>query len=184
MSLAGLGLSLGELAPGVRPSRRDDPGLDDLQSDGDGAPAASAGLGASSIPAGPLDVTLSWQDTAAPLSEEDRAAVALAMVLMAEPLPSGTSRAMPDFAASAPRWEFSPEFLDDFRDASSPGRVVELGRRESATDGRLRPRCADRVGSVRRAIRVDRDARRRRRCIDSQDRERWSGRSLTRSTWI
>lgn len=126
MSLAGLGLSLGELAqakshPAAQPRRATILGLDDLQSDGDGAPAASAGLGALSIPAGPLDVTLSWQDTAAPLSEEDRAAIALAMVLMAEPMPSGTSRSMPDLAASAPRWEFSQEFLRDFQDASSPG---------------------------------------------------------------
>ena len=40
---------------------------------------------------------------------------------MAEPMPSGTSRSMPDLAASAPRWEFSQEFLRDFQDASSPG---------------------------------------------------------------
>ncbi|HEY4956823.1 MAG TPA: hypothetical protein VII31_03340, partial [Caldimonas sp.] len=133
MSLAGLGLSLGELAqaksaPSARPGRETTLGLAGLQADGDGSPAAEAGLDLVSLPAGPLDVTLSWQDTAPALSDEDRAAVALAMVLMAEPLPSGTSRAMPDFAASSPRWEFSPEFLDDFRDASSPGEAFGSAR--------------------------------------------------------
>ncbi len=126
MSLAGLGLSLGELAqaksaPGAGRGRAAPSDLAGLHADGDSSAAASAGLDLSPIPAGPLDVTLSSQDAAATPSEEDRAAVALAMVLMADPPASETSRATPDFAASAPRWEFSAEFLRDFRDASSPG---------------------------------------------------------------
>jgi hypothetical protein len=124
MSLAGLGLSLGELAQArsapAAGAGRSTLGLEGPPSDGDGFSAARRGLDLPSIPAGPLDVTLSWQDPTEALSEEDRAAVALAMVLMAEP-PSQASQAMPDFAASAPRWEFSPEFLRDFKDASSPG---------------------------------------------------------------
>jgi hypothetical protein len=124
MSLAGLGLSLGELAQArsapAAGAGRSTLGLEGAPADGDGFSAARSGLDLASIPAGPLGVTLSWPDSTAALSEEDRAAVALAMVLMAEP-PSRASRPTPDFAAAAPRWEFSPEFLRDFRDASSPG---------------------------------------------------------------
>ena len=142
MSVAGLGLSLGQLAqaksdPAARPGRATPLGLEDLQSEGDGL-AANGGLDIASIPAGPLDVTLAEDDTAAALSEEDRAAVALAMVLMAEPPLTGPSRAMPNVAASAPRWEFSPEFLRDFRDAPSPDELVvrEVAELAPELDGR------------------------------------------------
>lgn len=122
MSLAGLGLSLGHSAqaksdPAVRPSGTVLPGLEGLGADGDAASSASAVLDPASIPDGPLDVTLSGEDTPASLSEDDRTAAALAMVLMAEPTPAPLG---PMFAPVALSRESSAEFLRHFGDAPSP----------------------------------------------------------------
>ena len=123
MSLAGLGLSLGEsvhakIAPGAAPGGAKPLGLQGLNGTVEGDQATSGALALAAIPPGPLDVTLSWPSTPPALSAEDRAAVALAMVLMAEAPPSEPSRVTPDFDASSSA-KPPPKFLRGIQDVAS-----------------------------------------------------------------
>jgi hypothetical protein len=115
LSLAGLGLSLGDAAhakgdlsahPGIL-------GFLGLPDEANGPPAAEGLMEA----VGPLDATLPTAGLTLPPSEEDRAAVALAMVLMADaPNPWPTHMAMPAYEGFA-RWQPSEAFRRDY----SPG---------------------------------------------------------------
>jgi hypothetical protein len=141
MSLAGLGLSLGQTAkastePAASRGSVMPFGLSGLHT-GDGAAAAMTD-DAIDIPLGDLDVTLTSRETAPAQSDEDRAAVALAMILMAEP-PSTGSVAMP---AEVDRR--LPAKLDG--ETAEPGRSVE-------TPGSSRDH-ADRAGATRLTARL------------------------------
>jgi hypothetical protein len=106
MSLAGFGLSLGDVASAkteptnrLAPSATLDFGVgDDLSA---GMPQVSPRL-----PTAALNLTLPEADrTLLPLSAEDRAAVALAMVMIAEPTLYSASLMMPAATLPAERWE-------------------------------------------------------------------------------
>jgi len=121
MSLAGLGLSLGEAAhakgdPTTRAEFVAALGLSSLADTGEADAPVFPDAEAFAVPAGALDVTLPAGDVATTPSEEDRAAIALAMVLMAEPFLPAPALAMPVAPASA-AWEYSDAFLRDFQDA-------------------------------------------------------------------
>ncbi len=168
MSLAGLGLSLGESAqarnaPEPAPRGTAPLGLRDLQGevDGNAADTATAATAFAEIAAGPLDVTLSWPGSTPALSAEDRAAVALAMVLMAESPPSELSSAMPNFVVSAWPQEPDPAFLRGIQNVSSqsepttgaaePGAVVAGATLEpsAAAERRVNPESALAPGPAR-----------------------------------
>ncbi len=116
MALAGLGLSLGQAAQAKGDLTAHAEVLEPAGSadDCDDAQSPPATVGWASFPAGLLDATLTTGDLAPSPSEEDRAAVALAMVLMAEP-PSTSSPTLPipGFASSA-RWQPSADFRRDY----------------------------------------------------------------------
>lgn len=135
MSLAGLGLSLGEAA-----HAKSDPtthagfvaafGLSSLPDATDVDAAVRSDAETSAVPSGALDVILPAGDVANTPSEEDRAAIALAMVLMAEPFLPGPTLSMP-VAPVSTAWEYSDAFLRDFQNGpslgESSGEVAVLG---------------------------------------------------------
>jgi hypothetical protein len=127
MAFAGLGLSLGEAAHAKGDFTAQARVLGSVGW-ADESEAAAETEGWASFPAGPLGATLPAVAIATAPSEEDRAAVALAMVLMAE-LPSAVSTplSMPQSAISA-RWQPSDAFRRDY----GPGDAATLTSRGDA----------------------------------------------------
>ena len=137
MSLTGLGLGAGELAqasshPTLPSNTVEALGLEHF----DPADALDARAGEPSIPSGSLDVTLSLVDAEPLQSEEARAAIALAMVLMAEPFETPTVSATNESARAVPvAREPAPAGVDRDPDVGSAVDVdVDLGTAIGAID--------------------------------------------------
>ena len=120
MSLAGLGLSLGHDV-----QAKSELGADSVLKPTPWRSGEMPGSGAANdqltvrLPKGPLDASLSFGDPTVPTSEEDRAAIALAMVLMAEPPLLPAIASLPTLPITTARWEFSDAFRRDFEEVGA-----------------------------------------------------------------
>ncbi|MGZ8258964.1 MAG: hypothetical protein ACXWUL_00250 [Caldimonas sp.] len=159
MSVAGLGLSLAEVAhaksdASARGRRAHGLGLPGLPGDGGAGPVHDADP---ALLAGPLDATLAFSnhDPVEP-SIGAQAAEALAMVLMAEsPSPDGPTVAT--VGEAAPQHDAYPEFWHEFPDASAPGESLaspaRAGDRQPETASAARTSAA----APRAVVEVDID---------------------------
>jgi len=122
MSLAGLGLSLGDAAfasndPTARARLVTSLGLPARADEADAGTTSGDEMSAFILP-GTLDRTLVAADEAlAPISQDDRAAMALAMVLMADPPPLySASVSMPAAFLPTEHWELGAVIPNDLQD--------------------------------------------------------------------